>query len=436
MDPSEVDAPIDSPHGLVHRHGPSLLVALAAVANCNDPEAQALARVDDPAQVAADAARQLRPAGGRLCLEVLGDGVSIDGERPRVGARAAVALAALLRARGIGRVLLQVPLLAADVRTLGLAVRGPSDATAASLAAVRARLAAAGAAILVEATGAVDASDDGRTWLIPSLRAYLRTAAALREARRCEGARAPVPVRHGKRALQAMIEMVQKDERAVLALLAVPGVAEDWLVRRTNAALLALVLGHRLELAPKALSELGLAALFLDLAPASLLRAECAGDSTVLCLRLALEQGGRGPRSLLGDIVAVCDAFSAATSTATGRASRLSAASALGALLQGHDGQLDLAVVKLLVQELGAYPPGTLVQLDTGEFGAVRRSGADPALLDRPVVMLLAGADGAPRSELVDLRERDERGAFRRSVARVLDAGEVGLSRDEHLAVL
>ncbi len=63
----------------------------------------------------------------------------------------------------------------------------------------------------------------------------------------------------------------------------------------------------------------------------------------------------------------------------------------------------DRRLVRVLLQAIGVYPPGTVVRLSTGQRALVLRP--NPSLVTRPIVRLLGDdrSTGAPSSPLVDL---------------------------------
>lgn len=93
--------------------------------------------------------------------------------------------------------------------------------------------------------------------------------------------------------------------------------------------------------------------------------------------------------------------------------------------------RLDPVLVRLLVRSVGRYPPGSLVELDTGEWGVVigPGMGADP--LQRPRVLIISDEDGFEAEEFmaVDLGERHpRRRAWLRTIVRTRDPHKLGLN--------
>lgn len=92
--------------------------------------------------------------------------------------------------------------------------------------------------------------------------------------------------------------------------------------------------------------------------------------------------------------------------------------------------QLDDVIVRRFVWLVGRYPPGSLVELDTGEWGLVLGPGHGLYPLIRPRVLLISDADGWEMETpiAVDLGERHpRRRAWLRTIARTRDPNKVGL---------
>ncbi|MFT5992996.1 MAG: HD-GYP domain-containing protein (c-di-GMP phosphodiesterase class II), partial [Bradymonadia bacterium] len=93
-------------------------------------------------------------------------------------------------------------------------------------------------------------------------------------------------------------------------------------------------------------------------------------------------------------------------------------------ILRKSDDVLDPLFVRLFVKMIGRYPPGSLVELDTGEYGVVIGPGAGLDPLARPRVLLLTDEDGLEITPptVVDLGERhSRRRAWLRTIVRTRD---------------
>lgn len=97
--------------------------------------------------------------------------------------------------------------------------------------------------------------------------------------------------------------------------------------------------------------------------------------------------------------------------------------------MAGH--QLDPVFVRALVRLVGRWPPGSLVELDTGEWAIVMGPGRGADPLQRPRVMLVSDQDGfeIAKPMVVDLGERHpRRRAWVRTIARARDPRKHGLT--------
>jgi HD-GYP domain-containing protein (c-di-GMP phosphodiesterase class II) len=87
--------------------------------------------------------------------------------------------------------------------------------------------------------------------------------------------------------------------------------------------------------------------------------------------------------------------------------------------------QLDLSLVRTLIRIVGRYPPGTLVELDSGEYAVVVGTGKGAQPLKRPRVLILTDDEGYELEEyvVVDLGERHpRRRAWLRTIMRARDS--------------
>jgi HD-GYP domain-containing protein (c-di-GMP phosphodiesterase class II) len=92
--------------------------------------------------------------------------------------------------------------------------------------------------------------------------------------------------------------------------------------------------------------------------------------------------------------------------------------------------KLDPVMVRTFTRMVGRYPPGSMVELDTGEIAVVAGpgKGADP--LRRPRVVLITDAEGNEMTELlcVDLGDRHQRRrAWLRTIMRTRDPGRTNI---------
>jgi len=127
--------------------------------------------------------------------------------------------------------------------------------------------------------------------------------------------------------------------------------------------------------------------------------------------------------------VAVADGFDAATTRRAYQTSPIQPDQVLKEMWSNPRRGLESSLVKALINVLGVYPVGTCVILDSYEIGVVHSANPDLAQIHRPVVRVVATAEGAPVPDgpLVNLAEQTPEGAFVRSIIKVTDPAKWGL---------
>lgn len=128
---------------------------------------------------------------------------------------------------------------------------------------------------------------------------------------------------------------------------------------------------------------------------------------------------------LFSRIVAVSDVFNALASVRAFR-DAYPPDQAMKLVHRRSGNQLDPLIVRTLIRVVGRYPPGSLVELDSGEYAVVLGPGRGAEPLLRPRVMLLTDAEGYELDQfiVVDLGERHpRRRAWLRTIVRTRDPG-------------
>jgi hypothetical protein len=103
---------------------------------------------------------------------------------------------------------------------------------------------------------------------------------------------------------------------------------------------------------------------------------------------------------------------------------------AMNAILDDGGKVYDPFLAKLFVNGLGAYPVGTLVELDTGEVGLVVNLPMEPVHFNRPQIKIVIDRAGrtVQSGAITNLAQQDRSGRFIRSVERTYDARNFGIS--------
>jgi hypothetical protein len=123
--------------------------------------------------------------------------------------------------------------------------------------------------------------------------------------------------------------------------------------------------------------------------------------------------------SLFGRIITIADVFDAITSPRVYRKSSLSPDRALGYMIGKTGKDFDPILLKVFINILGFYPPGTLVELDSDEIGLVVDTPRENHASGLPRVLLLLpdGNNGYIKGETINLAEQSsETGAHQRNI--------------------
>ncbi len=269
-----------------------------------------------------------------------------------------------------------------------------------------------------------------------------------------------------RRVTQAVVDQTLRDPSSLVALTTIKDFDRYLLSHSTNVAILAVILGQRLGLSKARLGELCLAAFLHDsgklevmpevlnkpgaldekeweevrrhpvLAAYAILGTGRLNPSMMRAVVVAFEHhlredmrgypqlrtGLKQRLTLFGKIVAIVDCYDALTTARSYREYNFTPHEAILYLIANAGTHFDHRLVKTFVEIMGLYPPGTLVELTTGEFGLVSAAPAVGSPFDRPRVRLLTGARAG---SVVDLSEREGE-TYPRSVARVLNPANLG----------
>lgn len=144
---------------------------------------------------------------------------------------------------------------------------------------------------------------------------------------------------------------------------------------------------------------------------------------------------GHDSPHLFSRIIAVADVYNTLVAEGGARGS-LPPDQAMKLVNRKSTSQLDPLLVRLFTRLVGRYPPGSLVELDTGEYGLVVGPGQGLHPLTRPRVLLLTDADGYELDKpiLVDLGDRHpRRRAWKRTIMRTRDPSRLAVPVSRYL---
>jgi HD-GYP domain-containing protein (c-di-GMP phosphodiesterase class II) len=271
-------------------------------------------------------------------------------------------------------------------------------------------------------------------------------------------------VRRVRHVTQAVVDQILRDPSSLLALTTIKDFDRYLILHSTNVAVLSTLLGQRLGLEKARLGELCLAGFLHDagklgvdpdvlhkpgaldrdewqemrrhpvLAAYSLLGNQRLNPSNMRSVVVAFEHhmnydlSGypavelKTNVSLFGSIVAIADCFDALTTARVYRKVNPTPPEAILHLTKLRGTQLDPTLVKLFIEVLGVYPPGTVLALTGREAGVVCKAPGVGSPLDRPKVRIVVGAEPG---KVVDLAER-RNGGYTRNVVAVLNPSNKG----------
>ena len=277
-----------------------------------------------------------------------------------------------------------------------------------------------------------------------------------------------ISFKHAKRAIQNIVDLMMQDEPAMLGFTTLRCHDQYTQKHSVNVALLAIALANRAGYPKVELADLGLAALFHDMGksaiplevlnkPGEFTEEEWAAMRShptegVLSLaqlrgiinlpaRMAaasfehhmnLDYSGY-PRlktpwklSLTGRILMIADCYDAMTSSRVYRREPMAPAKVLNMMFQKSGKSFDPTLLKLFVTCVGIIPIGTLAELTTGEIAVVLKPATDKAGSGRPLVKVIADANGEPvdNGPELDLTEKEDAGSYRHSIVRLIDNAE------------
>jgi len=220
-------------------------------------------------------------------------------------------------------------------------------------------------------------------------------------------------MRHAKRVVQPLVDGAFSDEPVVLGLSSLTHRDEFTYAHAVNVTMVAVTMGHFLEMDRRALADLGVAALLHDVGKAAvsakihnpleaftaeekdlaerhpvegvkeMARSTTLNATTLRCMKVSLEHhagpdgvgfpalGSEWRTSMLSRIVAVADCYVSLQMHRSVRGAFVTPYEALGMMLGPLKSRFHPAMLWALVQTVGFYPPGQVVELDDGALAVV-----------------------------------------------------------------
>ncbi|MEN8144731.1 MAG: HD domain-containing phosphohydrolase [Gemmatimonadota bacterium] len=451
---------------------------------------KALQIYPDENQVVRDALAQLERLAadlikheGGLAVWLAGSFIFVNDLRVRVDLTDYATLAALrelLRGHGIGRITVSSEVTRSDwLGFLGL-VGHPATPGAAALETFEEGLAEIGVSVIDVAAPAPLFNPQGEADTIEAARrTYASSVKAARDMMSNMVTGKAIGARRAERAILGLVDQVLQDPASILGMVTLRDFDDHSYIHSVNVAILSVALGDHLGFSREQLFQLGFAGLFHDigkiLIPPDVLnkkgwlneeewdKVSQHPDFGLLLLfnvegfqeppyramlaayehHMKTDLSGyprvirRRRQGLFGRIIAVAEAYDAAVSPHSKQFAPSSPDEVIRQLREAENNQFDQMVVKAFANMMGLYPVGTTVILDTGELAVVVAKNPSASALSRPLVRLVAQADGAriANGPIRDLTEADPAtGKVSRTISRSTDPARYSINISDYVA--
>ena len=316
-----------------------------------------------------------------------------------------------------------------------------------------------------------ESEDDSQSQRVVARKSFLRAMHATKSVMLCARRGRRVDLRHAKRAVQSIVDLILSEELSLLGMTTLKDYDEYTYQHCVNVAILAITMGNRIGFSKQQLSQLGVAGLFHDIGkvrmpnailqkPGKLSPEEWAVMKThpvegvkiitklhglsSLAMRamvtayehhLNIDLSGyprlHRPRgqNLFSRIVAICDCFDAMTAHRSYQKDPFTPYEALHYMTTKLAERFDTTLLKVFIRTVGIYPPGSVVRLNTGEIAVVLFPSQED--VTAPTVKLLRDPEGQVcPAERIDLRAPSSKGR-KRVIVDALRPAEVGVAASE-----
>jgi len=278
-------------------------------------------------------------------------------------------------------------------------------------------------------------------------------------------------IRKAKRMVQNMVDCLSQNESLFLCLSTIKDYDDYTYAHSVNVAVLSLCLGNRIGFSRTSLEHLGICGLFHDLGKVDIpheilakpghltedewhqmqnhpmssvrqiLKLHASHDlkSKIVLApfehHIKFDLSGyphvlfKNKVSLFGRILQIADVYDAITSPRAYRSTFLSPDQAINFMMKSAGKDFDPVLLKVFAIMMGTYPVGSLLELDTGEWGIVSDYPMESGGHLPRIVLLQKESDGSyKRGETIDLSEKDPHtGSLRRNVVKSLNAAAQGI---------
>ena len=460
---------------VVRMKGRSLIVALYAALRAVKLYPIGHASVQRALEDVASVARDLVATEGELELKVSGEFIFVNGTRLRLDLDNYAAFSHVLsifRVNGVGTMHVAESAKSRDWQVLlSLLQSGAEEPPHDRLETVIEKLHGATVLAFELAEPAQESGEDRTKSKEKAKKTYSQSVNVTKELMTSIRIGKTPSIKKIKRLVQGIVDQILNDEVSLIGLTTIRDYDEYTFTHSVNVCIFSVALGKRLGLTKLQLYDLGMAALFHDIGksrvPVEVLNKSSAlsdedwrmisshpwlGVLALFQVRGAEEFPYRSmvvahehhmktdltgypkslrPRemSMYSKIVAVADAFDAATSRRVYQTVPINPAEVLREMRDNKRRGMDPVVVKAFINLTGIYPVGTLVVLDTFELGIVHAVNPLPDMLARPIVRVISDSMGNLQHPgvIVDLADRVEDGNFARTIIKTENPDRYGV---------
>jgi HD-GYP domain-containing protein (c-di-GMP phosphodiesterase class II) len=425
-------------------------------------------------------ASELITSEGEVELRVSGEFIFINSTRLRLELDNFASFShmlSLLRAAGIGTIAIEATVEAKDWLVFLSLLQAPgSDDSEERYSQLVAKLEAAAVTAFALGPATQVGNDDREKAKERAKRTYAQSVSATRELMTSVRIGGSPNIKKIKRVVQGIVDQILNEETSMIGLTTLRDYDEYTFTHSVNVCIFAVALGKRLGLGKLQLYDLGITALFHDIGKSrvpqdvlnkpdgltddewrliashpwlgvlALFQVRGAQEFPYRAIAVAYEHhmkvdltGYPRPQrarqiGMFSKIVAVADGFDAATSRRVYQKIPFTPADVMVEMRDNPRRGLDPVIVKAFINLTGIYPTGTLVVLDTFEFGVVHAVNPLPEMLSRPIVRVISDPMGnlTHPGDLVDLTDRGPDGVYVRTIIKTENPERYGIRTSDY----
>ncbi|RJQ48682.1 MAG: HD-GYP domain-containing protein [Nitrospiraceae bacterium] len=283
-----------------------------------------------------------------------------------------------------------------------------------------------------------------------------------------------INLKRAKRVITSLVNHIMEQEQIMLGMTAIKDYDDYTYYHSTNVSILSVALGQRLGLSRRKLIELGIVSLFHDIGKTeipyeilnkpeklnddewtvirqhpkigvrAILNMRNIDDLTIrACLvcfehHMNFDHSGYpavrqpGELDLYSRIISIADQYDAMTASRVYKREPMSPEKAITDMIGRVGKHIDPLLFKFFLNMVGIFPIGTLVLLDSNEFGIVYEN--NHLYLQRPRVMIITNRNGTlVKGRTIDLTEKNDRNEYTLNIIKTMDPRQYNINLAEFL---